>query len=414
MTWRLVLLTLILAIGPCVVPSFAQTPDEQPVFSDVIESPPPVVESPPPTQPVEESHQPEFTKHEVVDPILVLGDMREAVRTNPDSAEDRLKLAEALYRIGDLDAAIEECRTTIKLKSDHAPAHGLLGVALMAKQDWRAALSSLKEAIRLDPELVQAHYNLGTVLYTTGNLKAAIQSYEQALVLQPHFPDARYRLGLVLKLAHRDQESAEAFADAARGGVPQAQFFLGQAYRTGQGVEKDGALAVHWWAKSAELGHQPAGSAISQLRRQALSPNQPEKKRREALEAFRGYRDKLWHDYPDLRPFEPSDTVGMTLLKQDQVGQAITMLLAEAYALSEPALSQLANIYSTGWDRQYPPFDKRLFTCFETIAADGFLPAKKVLARIYAKGIGIMPDRQKAKDLLKGLPKAEIESVLAD
>lgn len=414
MTRRSVVLILILTISPYPIPSFAQTPDEQPAPPEIIESPPPEIEAPPPATPVEEPRQPELVEEKQPDPVIMLGEIRGAVRTNPDSAEDRLKLAEALYRIGDLDASIEECRAAIKLKPDLAPAHLQLGVTLMAKQDWRSSSASLKEAIRLDPDLAQAHYNLGTVLYTSGNLKAAIQSYEQALVLQPYFPDARYRLGLVLKLARRDQESVEAFADAARGGVPQAQFFLGQAYRTGQGVEKDVALAVHWWAKSAELGHQPAADALSQLRRQALSPTQSEKKRREAIEAFRGYRDKLWHGFPDLTKSGSTDTLGGTLLQQNQSSQAVTTLLAEAYALSEEALAQLATIYAAGWEREYPPFDKRLFACFEKTAADGFTPAKKVLARIYAKGIGIVPDRQKAKELLKGLPKTEIESALAD
>ena len=235
----------------------------------------------------------------------MLGQLRENVRSAPRSADDRLKLAEGLYRIGDLDATIDECRIAIGLKPDHARAHLQLGRALMAKQDWRSSLTELKEATRLNPALAQAHYNLGTVYYTTGNLKAAIESYRQALALQPSFPDARYRLALVLKLGHRDQESAQFMEEAALSGVPQAQYFLGNAYRTGQGVEKSGAAAVYWWTKAVEFGHQPAATSLSHLRRQALSATQPEKKQREALEAFHAYREKLWDDFPDL-PLAPT------------------------------------------------------------------------------------------------------------
>ena len=195
---------LILTICLFIPPSFAQTPEEQ-VSPPIIESPAPM----PPTAQQDEHLLPEFTRQERDDAVFMLSELRGNVRTFPDSAEDRLKLAEGLYRIGDLDAAIDECRVAIKLKPDLAKAHLQLGVALMARQDWRAALVTLKEATRLDPELTQAHYNLGTVSYTTGNLKAAIQSYQRALELQGYFPDALYRLALVLKLAHRDPESAQ-------------------------------------------------------------------------------------------------------------------------------------------------------------------------------------------------------------
>jgi TPR repeat protein len=331
---------------------------------------------------------------------------------SPDSADDRLKLAEGLYRIGDLDAAIDECRVAIALKPDDARTHLQLGIALMAKQDWRASLTELKEAVRLNPELTQAQYNLGTVYYTTGNLKAAIQSYQQALVLQPSFPDARYRLALVLKLTHRDQESAQFMEEAAEGGVPQAQYFLGNAYRTGQGVEKNGALAVYWWTKAVEVGQQRAAESLSQLRRHALSPDQSERRRKDAIEAFRQYRDELWADYPDVGRNDPGESLGIALLKDSQVSNGVTALFAEAFALSETAHDELARLYETGLDTRLAQFDTRILACFATTAADGFIPSKKALARIYSKGLGVTPDLQKAKAMLKGLSKQETKTVL--
>jgi TPR repeat protein len=408
MTRRLVLAILFfpyLVAHPSVHPSFAQAPDEQP-------SPPSVIESPAPTPPVDEPHRSEFIEREREDTVFMLGKLRGNVRASPRSADDRLKLAEGLYRIGDLDAAIDECRAAIALNPDDARAHLQLGIALMAKQDWRASLAELKEATRLNPELTQAHYNLGTVYYTTGNLNAAIGSYRQALELQSFFPDARYRLALVLKLAHRDQESAQFMEEAAMGGVPQAQFFLGNAYRTGQGVEKSGAAAVYWWTQAVEFGYQPAATSLSLLRRQALSTTQPEKKRRAALEAFHTYREKLWNDFPDLVRVGDNETVGTTLLKQNRADNAVPVLLRESYALSDVAQEKLSRLYETGWEQHLPPFDKNILTSFETTANDGFVPAKKILARIYGKGLGVTPDLQRAKTHLKGLPKQEIKMVL--
>jgi TPR repeat protein len=390
--------------------SFAQAPENAP--SSVIESPPPSSEASPAPVLTDEHRLPELLPHEREDAVMVLAELRSAVRVSPDSADDRLKLAQGLYRIGDLDAAIDECRVALVLKPDDARAHLQLGIALMAKQDWRASLAELKEATRLNPELTQAHYDLGTAYYTIGSLKAAIQSYQQALLLQPSFPDARYRLALVLKLAHRDQESAQFMEEAAVGGVPQAQYFLGNAYRTGQGVEKNGAAAVYWWTKAVEFGHQPAAASLSQLRRQALAATQPEKKRREALEAFHAYREKLWDDFPDLTRTGDSETLGTTLLKQNRADKAVSVLLQESYALSDVAQEELARLYEIGWEQQIPPFDRNILTCFETTASEGFWPAKKILARIYGKGLGITQDVQRAKAQLKGLPKQEINMVL--
>ena len=128
---RLVLVTLVFAsfiTRFSVHASFAQTPDEQ-------ASPPSVIESPAPTPPDDELHHSEFTKPEREDAVFMLGELRGNVRRSPQNADDRLKLAQGLYRIGDLDAALDECRVALKLDSHNARAYLQLGVTQMAKQD---------------------------------------------------------------------------------------------------------------------------------------------------------------------------------------------------------------------------------------------------------------------------------------
>lgn len=405
MSHPFLLMTILLATSP-VPSSFAQAPDEAVPLTPT--------ESPaPPAEVLEPEHlPPPQTSVEQEDAVKALGELRSAVRVAPGSAGNRLKLAHALYRIGDLDAAIEECRVAIKLQPDDAMAHLQLGVILTAKQDWRGAASVLKEAIRLDPQLTQAHYTLGSVQYSSGNLKAAIQSYRQALELQPYFPDARYRLALLLKLSNQEQEAAQFMEAAAVGGISQAQFFLGNAYKNGQGIDKNLGQAIFWWAKAVESGYQPASDALSKLRRQALSPDQPERKRKEVLDAFQSYREKLWDEFPDYMRTDDGETLGTTLLKHNRTDYAVSTLLKEGYALSEGAQVELEKLYDTGWGLHLPPFDKKILACFETTAAEGFPPAKKSLARIYAKGIGIRPDPQKAKAILKGLSKQETKTLL--
>ncbi|NWF74330.1 MAG: tetratricopeptide repeat protein [Nitrospirae bacterium] len=393
--------------------SFAQAPENEP---------PPALESPPPLSgasessttpaPADGNQPPELLPQEHTDAVIVLGELRNAVILSPNNAEARLKLAQGLYRIGDLDTALDETRVAIKLDSHNAKAYVQLGVTLIAKHDGPAASIALMEAIMLDPQLTHAHYTLGSVQYSLGNLEAAIQSYRRALDLQPNFPDARYRLALVLKLANRDREATLLMEDAAISGVPQAQYFIGNAYRHGQGVEKNPALAIRWWVKALEFGQQRAGESLSQLRRQALSPSQPAQRRTEALEAFRQYRRELWDDYPDAGRHDPHESLGAALLKDGQTSNGVAALFAEAFAISETAHDELARLYETGLDTSLAQFDKRILACFATTAADGFIPAKKALARIYGKGLGVTLDLQKAKAMVKGLSEQEMNAVL--
>jgi TPR repeat protein len=415
MRHRLVLVSLLFASLITWIPIhslFAQPLEDMP--PPVVESQPPSSESPPAPIPPDEHRLPELLTHEREDAVTALGTLRKAVRLSPDSADDRLKLAEGLYRIGDLDAAIDECRVAITIDPNNAESHMQLGIKLMAKQEGRTAARALKEAIQLDPELTLAHYSLASVQYSLGHLTAAIQSYRRALELQPHFPDARYRLALTLKLTNQHREATQLMEDAAIGGIPQAQYFMGNAYRNGQGVEKNLALAIRWWTKAVELGQQRAAESLSQLRRQALSPDQSDRRRKDAHDGFTQYRDQLWADYPDVGRNDQSDSLGITLLKESQSPNGVTALFAEAFALGETAHDELARLYETGLDTRLAQFDARILTCLTSTAGDGFIPAKKALARIYGKGLGVTQDVQKAKAMLKGLPKQESKAILAE
>ncbi len=401
-------LTVVAIFSACVIASsFAQGPDDSAPLAP-LESPPP-----PPEAVGDEHAPPHHTFVEPKEAARRLAESRGLVRLSQGRAGDRLALAESLYGIGDLDAAIEECRLAIKLDPNNAKAHLQLGIILMAKQEWRAAASVLTEAVRLDPALTDAHYSLGSVYYSLGDRKAAIQSYRQALALQPHFPDARYRLALLLMLSNQTQEAAQLMEEAALGGVSQAQFFLGNAYKSGQGVEKDLAKTIFWWMKGVDYGYQPAADSLSKLRRQALSADQPEKKRKEALDAFQRYRDKLWDEFHEYG-MEDGRTLGTKLLADGRTDFAVLVLLKEGYALSEVAQTELGRLYETGWGTALAPYDKKILACFETTAAEGFVPAKRLLARVYGKGIGVPQDVSKAKTMLKGLPKNEMNAFLTE
>ncbi|HWF61701.1 MAG TPA: tetratricopeptide repeat protein [Nitrospira sp.] len=350
--------------------------------------------------------------NEPTDAVTEIASLRRTVRLLPNEPDYRLKLAGALSRVGDLDAAVEECRAAIRLLPDDGNAHLQLGLMLMAKQEWRAAASALGEAIRLDPNLSHAHYSLGSVYYSLGNVTAAVQSYRRTLELHPHFPDAHYRLALLLRVAGHTREAVQHLETAASGGVPQARLFLGNAYQTGQGVEKNLGLAIFWWMQAADLGQQTAADSLSKVRHQALSSESTKQRRIELQSALQIYRNTLWNNFPDISRPTQQQSLGKVLLEQNRIEDAVPVLLKECFALSEEAHAALAVLYETGWEQSLKPYDKNILTCFESTSADDFAPAKKILTRIYAKGLGVDVDIPKAMTLLKGLPKQETQSLL--
>ena len=344
-----------------------------------------------------------------------MGRLRKALRIDPDDSKARLQLATLLYEIGDSEAAIDEYRTLLRFHPDTATGHLGLGIALMAKQDWRTALAELQEALRLDPDLVQAHFSMGTIHYTRGSPQAAAKAYREALRLKPDFADAHYRLGLVLKMAGKDKEAAQEFEAAALSGIAKAQLFLGNAYKSGRGVEKSPVMAVTWWSRAFEQGSPEAGQALAQLRRLAAARHAtPTKQAKAAYDAFQEFCNQLWLDFPDLEREQPDGTVGVTLLEHGRIGEALPVLLREAYALNERAHAELMRLYEEGLDGQLPKHGQWILIYLESTAADGVRHARAALARIHGLGLGVSQDLAKAKGYLKGLPKDEAKALLDD
>ncbi len=335
--------------------------------------------------------------------------LRTAARLAPDWRDPRLLLGDTLYRAGDLNGSLNEFR---RLAQEGRPdPRAPLGLAkvLIAKQDWPAAQAALKEAIRLEPTLVEAHYLLGGVLYSQGRVRPAIDAYRKTLWLKPDFADAHHQLGLLLKLGNQQKEAVEAFRRAAEGGLPDAQFLVAQAYKTGNGISAELSHAIGWWIRASEQGHAQAWMALKQLRRLARAGDlQPATKgAAEASKAFADYRASLWQEVPDLPRTDDQDSVGLSLLSRARAAEAVPMLVREALALSESAQAKLEELYEQGGPEGVPPFDPRILAYLEKVATEDILAGKFTLARIYFRGLGVAKDLKRVKVLLKEFPKAE-------
>ena len=342
-------------------------------------------------------------------------ELREALRLQPTFVEAHASLGVALFNMGDMENAIEEFRTVLKLQPEAGQAHLNLATALMAQHDWPAARTELQEALRLQPNLVQAQYSLGVVLYTMGDIAGAIDAYRQALRLQSDFAEAHYNLGLMLKLTNQQVDAVEEFHHAALAGLPKAQYFLGAAYASGVGADKNLAAAIRWWFRAAEQGVTEAREGLAQLRRIAvLQAKQSPGEARAILMAFQDFRREIWFEFPDLQGKASEESAGVALLRQGQWQEAIPVLIREAYGLGEPAQTQLQALYEEGIEGQWPAYDPRILSYFKTTAAEGLPRPRIMLARIYVKGWGVAQDLNKAVSLLKGNQEDEAQRLLKE
>ncbi len=353
-------------------------------------------------------------------PLLFEGDylatvdrLRRELRLDPNATDARFALGQALFGLGEVDEALDEYRFVLQERPDSIPVRLHLATALMAKRRWKEAQKELTAVLAQDNKVVAAHHNLAAVRYSQGDVRGAIDSYRAALAIAPDSIETHYHLGVVLRLAGRPKDALPEFQAAAEAGHPKAQYFLGAAYSSGAGVDRDLAMAIRWWMAASEHGVPEARDALSRLRKTALksaSSKEPNK----TLKAFQAYRADLWYAFPELTPNGTEETVGIALLQAFRIDEAVPTLIREATALDELSERYLAALYEQGLPPLLKPNDARILRYFEMAAGDGAPQARLALARIHALGLGVPPDRAKALAILKGLPPAYAEQFLQD
>ena len=384
---------------------------------------PPASSEPEPLEPVGSDAEPHPAETHYVlgvarlntgDLIGATEELREALRVQPDLVEARMSLGTALYQIGDLDGASEAYHAALRTQPDLVQAHVNLATIHIVKREWAPARNELQVALQLQPDLVRAHYALGLVRYGLGDRRGAIEAYREALQLKPDYADAHYNLGLLLKLANQEGEAAQEFYAAALAGMPKAQYFLGSAHASGRGVERDLIVAVQWWFRAAEQHEPQAMEALSQLRQSIFTKNKrPSGERDAIIQAFAEFRNELWKEYHEFDR-QASDCVGAALIQQDRLREALPVLLQEGMALSEPAQAVLETLYERGLEGKLAPYDERIRTFFKMTAEEGVPRARLVMARVYARGLGVQQDVKKAKALLKGDSSDEAKALLRE
>jgi tetratricopeptide (TPR) repeat protein len=135
-------------------------------------------------------------------------------------------LANEYRKGGDVERAIELCRTYLPHLPGHMSGYIVYGQALFDAKRGQEAAAIFQEALRIDPENVIALRHLGDIARMDGDRAAAIQWYEKVLELDPKNEEiAAYITELALADANSESEGEslqEAPAtDEAANGEPQ-------------------------------------------------------------------------------------------------------------------------------------------------------------------------------------------------
>ncbi len=125
-------------------------------------------------------------------------------------------IADAHFRLGNLERAMKYTVEALKLDPDYASGHLLLGTILGEMGDLVRAMRSYQKVLVLDQNNPYAYYNLGLLYYKKAEVKSAIEYLEKAKDLNPNDPKIWNNLGV----AYYDQgmmpQALIAYAEALR------------------------------------------------------------------------------------------------------------------------------------------------------------------------------------------------------
>jgi predicted O-linked N-acetylglucosamine transferase (SPINDLY family) len=138
-----------------------------------------------------------------------LAPLQSAARSVPGDPQFLENLALCQRQLGDLGAAEQSLRASLKLRPNAAEARAALASVLRARGRFDEAETELRAALALAPRKAAFHFNLGNVLGDAGRHREAEASFRAAIALDPGDPTARANLGLLLADLGRLDEAQE-------------------------------------------------------------------------------------------------------------------------------------------------------------------------------------------------------------
>lgn len=131
---------------------------------------------------------------------------RRALRYAPDSLDLRYNLATAYWKMGDIDAAVEELDQSLAIDPGDRSARLLKGHLLLRQHDWDAARKVFEEGIDIFGMEPESLTGLALAEIGAGRYALARLYLRDALEIDPEYPPALYNLGSLFR-DHLEQPS---------------------------------------------------------------------------------------------------------------------------------------------------------------------------------------------------------------
>jgi tetratricopeptide (TPR) repeat protein len=116
------------------------------------------------------------------------------VTKNPQAWAAHDNLGAALQAKGRFGDAIAQYEQALRLNPNLADEDYNLGVALEQAGTLKEAIVDYEQALRVRPDDAETHYKLGAALQQAGRVQEAIGHYKQALRIRPDYAAAQNRL----------------------------------------------------------------------------------------------------------------------------------------------------------------------------------------------------------------------------
>jgi len=163
-----------------------------------------------------------------------------------------------LYEQGEIQGAVDELRTALKLDPANVNVHNSLGVCFGILGDYEPAVEAFKAAIALDPEEYMALYNLGLVFMLTDKRDQALELFLKADKINGDAYEVAFQTGkLYLDLG--DLEKARKYLERAADLAPEAGAvyrYLGDCHAAANLPQE----AIAAYRKAIKLNPQDAAS----------------------------------------------------------------------------------------------------------------------------------------------------------
>lgn len=138
-------------------------------------------------------------------------------------------LGAAFYHLGQLDSAIAQYHTALRLRPQYASAYRNLAMAYQAQKKYPQALKAIEYAVQQAPAEAE-NFSLQSLIYEAlDRQSSAITAVQQAIRLSPHRAQYYNNLGTLYFRQGRMDKAIEQFQEAVRRQPDKAEFYFNLA-----------------------------------------------------------------------------------------------------------------------------------------------------------------------------------------